>query len=150
MRISDWSSDVCSSDLRMTRTRHDQRRRAIASRGSTLCRKLHHALPGGQRKKLLGHFRTRQGPKPRARSAGQYHRHDPWVLRHGSRHLRSRSEEHTSELQSLMRISYAVFCLKKKQTRLRNNTRPSCNTFAPPTSQRRNPTCNYSTCAKQL
>src|SRR3546814_1791348 len=29
-------------------------------------------------------------------------------------HLRSRSEEHTSELQSLMRISYAVFCLKKK------------------------------------
>src|SRR3546814_7389068 len=30
-----------------------------------------------------------------------------------------RSEEHTSELQSLMRISYAVFCLKKKQTKLR-------------------------------
>src|SRR3546814_5328332 len=30
--------------------------------------------------------------------------------------LESRSEEHTSELQSLMRISYAVFCLKKKQT----------------------------------
>src|SRR3546814_2406625 len=34
---------------------------------------------------------------------------------------RSRSEEHTSELQSLMRISYAVFCLKKKKTR--NNTK---------------------------
>src|SRR3546814_7826853 len=34
----------------------------------------------------------------------------------------SRSEEHTSELQSLMRISYAVFCLKKKKARLRNNT----------------------------
>src|SRR3546814_2540383 len=32
------------------------------------------------------------------------------------RHLRQRSEEHTSELQSLMRISYAVFCLKKKRT----------------------------------
>src|SRR3546814_5025789 len=32
-------------------------------------------------------------------------------------HFRSRSEEHTSELQSLMRISYAVFCLKKKNTR---------------------------------
>src|SRR3546814_4239702 len=31
--------------------------------------------------------------------------------------LRTRSEEHTSELQSLMRISYAVFCLKKKKTR---------------------------------
>src|SRR3546814_5438821 len=33
-----------------------------------------------------------------------------------------RSEEHTSELQSLMRISYAVFCLKKKKTTIRNNT----------------------------
>src|SRR3546814_4970709 len=32
-------------------------------------------------------------------------------------HIRERSEEHTSELQSLMRISYAVFCLKKKNTR---------------------------------
>src|SRR3546814_9173861 len=40
---------------------------------------------------------------------------------------RRRSEEHTSELQSLMRISYAVFCLKKKKTtnahKLQNNTR---------------------------
>src|SRR3546814_5453434 len=33
-----------------------------------------------------------------------------------------RSEEHTSELQSLMRISYAVFCLKKKKTRTRQST----------------------------
>src|SRR3546814_7783883 len=33
-----------------------------------------------------------------------------------------RSEEHTSELQSLMRISYAVFCLKKKKTRTQRNT----------------------------
>src|SRR3546814_1100830 len=36
-----------------------------------------------------------------------------------------RSEEHTSELQSLMRISYAVFCLKKKHNLLRLNTLPS-------------------------
>src|SRR3546814_6880826 len=35
---------------------------------------------------------------------------------------RSRSEEHTSELQSLMRISYAVFCLKKKKKKLTGNT----------------------------
>src|SRR3546814_8552290 len=34
----------------------------------------------------------------------------------------SRSEEHTSELQSLMRISYAVFCLTKKNTQINNNT----------------------------
>src|SRR3546814_10007741 len=37
----------------------------------------------------------------------------------GAAHIRLRSEEHTSELQSLMRISYAVFCLKKKQNRLK-------------------------------
>src|SRR3546814_9167531 len=37
--------------------------------------------------------------------------------------LSSRSEEHTSELQSLMRISYAVFCLKKKTTKLIQTTR---------------------------
>src|SRR3546814_10716826 len=42
---------------------------------------------------------------------------------HGQSHHHCRSEEHTSELQSLMRISYAVFCLKKKQTkRLKYNT----------------------------
>src|SRR3546814_962430 len=35
--------------------------------------------------------------------------------------MRSRSEEHTSELQSLMRISYAVFCLKKKKIKAQNN-----------------------------
>src|SRR3546814_9543249 len=40
------------------------------------------------------------------------------------RHLNGRSEEHTSELQSLMRISYAVFCLKKKK---RNNFNPNKN-----------------------
>src|SRR3546814_3292738 len=37
-----------------------------------------------------------------------------WIERQGPRYAYTRSEEHTSELQSLMRISYAVFCLKKK------------------------------------
>src|SRR3546814_3732411 len=37
-------------------------------------------------------------------------------------HQRNRSEEHTSELQSLMRISYAVFCLKKKNTKRKHTT----------------------------
>src|SRR3546814_7522486 len=44
-----------------------------------------------------------------ARVAGQQQRQHPWT------HPLGRSEEHTSELQSLMRISYAVFCLKKKK-----------------------------------
>src|SRR3546814_1502283 len=37
-------------------------------------------------------------------------------------HSLTRSEEHTSELQSLMRISYAVFCLKKKKQKMQHNT----------------------------
>src|SRR3546814_9234440 len=40
----------------------------------------------------------------------------------GSSDVSSRSEEHTSELQSLMRISYAVFCLKKKKNKETNTT----------------------------
>src|SRR3546814_10589814 len=39
------------------------------------------------------------------------------MLAHQAQKLRQRSEEHTSELQSLMRISYAVFCLKNKKTK---------------------------------
>src|SRR3546814_4536986 len=56
--------------------------------------------------------RRRAGRNPRRPGAGRPHR--------GRRH---RSEEHTSELQSLMRISYAVFCLKKKNTK-NNTTQP--------------------------
>src|SRR3546814_1110616 len=48
-------------------------------------------------------------------------RHDARLI--PANHLRLRSEEHTSELQSLMRISYAVFCLKKKKIIL-HNTQP--------------------------
>src|SRR3546814_2350819 len=45
----------------------------------------------------------------------------------GSTFLKQRSEEHTSELQSLMRISYAVFCLKKKNTNKRLTKPQRCN-----------------------
>src|SRR3546814_1847051 len=52
-----------------------------------------------------------------------------------------RSEEHTSELQSLMRISYAVFCLKKKNTKIIWNAMPNAQkTFSLSTS--RLPTCS--------
>src|SRR3546814_5736415 len=46
--------------------------------------------------------------------------HDPRCREHEQRRDRRRSEEHTSELQSLMRISYAVFCLKKKKRQTTN------------------------------
>src|SRR3546814_3730548 len=42
--------------------------------------------------------------------------------RRRAREIETRSEEHTSELQSLMRISYAVFCLKKKKVKIHNST----------------------------
>src|SRR3546814_9889882 len=71
--------------------------RASAQAGR-LRRKIQHQSPG--RRELLPAGRPRG--KPDSSAAGQ------------------RSEEHTSELQSLMRISYAVFCLKKKKNRQRN------------------------------
>src|SRR3546814_7659348 len=82
MRISDWRSDVCSSDL-------DQRE----PRGPSW-----HA-----------HW-NRKEPRSKRMSASSKSGGKDWKRRNA----RQRSEEHTSELQSLMRISYAVFCLKKK------------------------------------
>src|SRR3546814_5347053 len=63
---------------------------------------------------------VREAPRPQRRAALD----DPHLHQEGGQgHRRQRSEEHTSELQSLMRISYAVFCLKtKNQTRLKNKT----------------------------
>src|SRR3546814_2823142 len=113
MRISDWSSDVCSSDLagwpQWQNQRHhsfrprdgfayagDQPGLAASRLGSLLSR----CLPSGDRgvsgdPQAVGRLQS-QGAEPAS-----------WRP--------SRSEEHTSELQSLMRISYAVFCLKKKK-----------------------------------
>src|SRR3546814_2454693 len=50
-----------------------------------------------------------------ARQVSDEVRQQVWAVDKGSTVTEARSEEHTSELQSLMRISYAVFCLKKKQ-----------------------------------
>src|SRR3546814_8394837 len=108
MRISDWSSDVCSSDL------NGPAFRAVV------------AARAGQRDQLHGVDVGRAGV------AGNLPRDlrlaveillvahpledlERGFLRHRAR-FALRSEEHTSELQSLMRISYAVLCLKKKQT----------------------------------
>src|SRR3546814_4554741 len=59
-------------------------------------------------------------PRPRPAAPGRTHGRAAAPVRHsgfrsGRTRLGGRSEEHTSELQSLMRISYAVFCLKKKK-----------------------------------
>src|SRR3546814_4293563 len=130
MRISDWSSDVCSSDLQIVRE------------DATLGQELAILVQAFQRhveamadaRDLLVLFRrqmveilvrgfARVDLVLDAVETGHHHRREREV-RIGQRvreahfdaaPLRIRSEEHTSELQSLMRISYAVFCLKKKK-----------------------------------
>src|SRR3546814_4657856 len=98
MRISDWSSDVCSSDL-TDRFSHQRDRAKELTRTAW-------SAPGFERER-------RSRPAVRATGAGR--RTTPPARASGSRDRQRRSEEHTSELQSLMRISYAVFCLKKKK-----------------------------------
>src|SRR3546814_8595936 len=98
MRISDWSSDVCSSDLILERM-HGGIRLAGQHRHFQLL----------QEQPLAANRRQRAIQHPIAARA---HRHQL----HLQAGMGGRSEEHTSELQSLMRISYAVFCLKKKKT----------------------------------
>src|SRR3546814_3616036 len=137
MRISDWSSDVCSSDLFAALavelsdpqpSEADPDRRA--GRGD---RRLQHLRPVSERAapRLLVRPRPdRRGGERRA--GGAMVRPHPRLYRASRRQaadaappdprmagreraggVAGRSEEHTSELQSLMRISYAVFCLKK-------------------------------------
>src|SRR3546814_7706313 len=112
MRISDWSSDVCSSDLL-----------AVVSLGlvlfaGRLALSTRRSRVVSGREEMIGSIAVVQDW-----SDGQGH-----VFVHGERWNavsatpldtgeRVRSEEHTSELQSLMSISYAVFCLKKKQSK---------------------------------
>src|SRR3546814_8726524 len=64
-----------------------------------------------------GKSRRMGGPHNAVRN---FYRSYPDRRQHTLIHRHSRSEEHTSELQSLMRISYAVFCLKKKKTNTKN------------------------------
>src|SRR3546814_9264545 len=107
MRISDWSSDVCSSDLRETPARPPARHRsAVRSLRSP---------DGGRAQRAAGG----------RRAAGQGH---GCGLHGDDGQAAARSEEHTSELQSLMRISYAVFCLKKKTSYIAHKRSPKKHT----------------------
>src|SRR3546814_5600071 len=128
MRISDWSSDVCSSDLHAAQ---DQRQgdvvehAAVGEQAMVLehhahvspvqrdapAAHLHQVALGEQHRAAAGPLgqmdQLEQGALAGAGMAG----HEQHLARPD---VETRSEEHTSELQSLMRISYAVFCLKKK------------------------------------
>src|SRR3546814_5789168 len=114
MRISDWSSDVCSSDF-----------------PKDGCERIQNVISARKRIRRISIFESelwqvQKRPASKSRRDDQERRRR-WrsrvrlvarrlANRSGPAARRSfvRSEEHTSELQSLMRISYAVFCLKKK------------------------------------
>src|SRR3546814_7573826 len=116
MRISDWSSDVCSSDLLGLKV-------ALLDRGQ--CRIDNDELRGtfdniGLDRLDLSDTDQRRGARlPQPQRMNRHHvepdrQRQPLRFLGARVEVARRSEEHTSELQSLMRISYAVFCLKKK------------------------------------
>src|SRR3546814_9276271 len=113
MRISDWSSDVCSSDLADHRITAASWNRAVAS--------FDRLYRWGEQQGLIADapfnrravWRPAQGGR-RGMIAARNDAYERVARRSDVRFVHRRSEEHTSELQSLMRISYAVFCLKKK------------------------------------
>src|SRR3546814_4827734 len=110
MRISDWSSDVCSSDLLNDRFVELQ---GILPRGLLLDESTDAADDLGRTPSVLDGTTKRLPDLVQIWRLGT----QPAQGRLGIGDSR-RSEEHTSELQSLMRISYAVFCLKTKKPSL--------------------------------
>src|SRR3546814_7400376 len=110
MRISDWSSDVCSSDLPARRDADADGIAAVMAAIVGEAGAVHHRLPGAVD---LARQRARaQGVQHGGKGIAAERRHRRRPLRQAA-DVDQRSEEHTSELQSLMRISSAVFCLKK-------------------------------------
>src|SRR3546814_4635392 len=132
MRISDWSSDVCSSDLTEKGDADAGNRDAATEDPALVFRgaKLFAPVQQRCRRRAIvtpGHGRSLPSTAPSTRrrdrrydigqsdcgggKSGLYRR----AAAASAGGWRTRSEEHTSELQSLMRISYAVFCLKKQR-----------------------------------
>src|SRR3546814_10577103 len=113
MRISDWSSDVCSSDLLF---RPNDPFIFTSGRASPVyidCRKII-SFPRARAQHMdfaCALIQREAGYESIDCIAGGETAGIPFA---------ARSEEHTSELQSLMRISYAVFCLKKKKNECTN------------------------------
>src|SRR3546814_4514254 len=129
MRISDWSSDVCSSDLAFLLLQRNATAFADTARTfnqRALATTFDQVQAAGPQP-LLGVIDAFAAASVAQVGAGLDAVSGDaaaqgaalrlgWEQRHFERMLdRLRSEEHTSELQSLMRISYAVFCLKKKK-----------------------------------
>src|SRR3546814_1300957 len=125
MRISDWSSDVCSSDLASKFITVD----VIGAESDASAHRIAMSIANSPLVKtaMAGEDANWGRVVMAVGKAGEPAERDLLSIRFGmtevARHglaVEGRSEEHTSELQSLMRISYAVFCLKKKKLQNRN------------------------------
>src|SRR3546814_10789686 len=115
MRISDWSSDVCSSDLQQVLSSEIELGDAPGRRHAK-----HHIERDCNGRCQQGQL---DGSHRIGLDNGRRIGIPAFTQCLGKNGQQGRSEEHTSELQSLMRISYAVFCLKKTKTNsLLNNT----------------------------
>src|SRR3546814_4371394 len=111
MRISDWSSDVCSSDLEIEKFRAQEYWSVEADFRTRERRSFTARLTQLDGRKL---DRLDLGDEGAAKAAVAAVEAGDFEIGEVEK---KRSEEHTSEFQSLMRISYAVFCLKKKNTK---------------------------------
>src|SRR3546814_7076416 len=123
MRISDWSSDVCSSDLQRqppAETRCQCLRDVQAHAGAAVATSeagledVRQIVGGNAGALVFDDQAVCTQPHRNRRTHRRVQGVAQQIGEHRSDRARRRSEEHTSELQSLMRISYAVFCLKKK------------------------------------
>src|SRR3546814_8920899 len=120
MRISDWSSDVCSSDLveqLLTNVGDDAHEITLATETIITALKLQRdalAIQSSRRRARFGSMLLLMIP---VFFVGLMIGASYGIDEGRAREREARSEEHTSELQSLMRISYAVFCLKQKKIR---------------------------------
>src|SRR3546814_3540781 len=116
MRISDWSSDLCSSDLLVDEAA-SRLRMQVDSKPEEIDELDRRIIQLKIEREAL-----KKESDPASRDRLDTLEGELAELEQSSATLtarwQSRSEEHTSELQSLMRISYAVFCLKKKKKQL--------------------------------
>src|SRR3546814_2259305 len=130
MRISDWSSDVCSSDLRTA-----FRRMPLLGTKPAYCwraswsRASNSSLGSVKRARRAFMVARDDSIAARVSALGTFSSNGKaWSLATRVSVMRTtsetvRSEEHTSDLQSLMRSSYAVFCLKKKKNHVKRPTK---------------------------
>src|SRR3546814_1006107 len=142
MRISDWSSDVCSSDLRIIMTEGDGHLQQLyhlnngndyvlfSEIAEIISDVLQERVEYSDSEAFWDEVMGARYVDLFGKDADEYYKQYYAFEQKFQFAFHRRSEEHTSELQSLMRISYAVFCLKKKKlqtAQYKSKTSDMCN-----------------------